>query len=125
MFIERQNGYVVEMGADAEGVIQVFQYNPKDFINPTSRVNLAFTQKHTLSALYEGKLHLRWSDYTMVSSEKLNILISGYQDIWSGAVYAAGSNNSNYFVNSCIYGAGGNIAGLGTWRPSFSTYRDD
>jgi hypothetical protein len=124
MFIERQNGNIVEMGGGG-GKIRVFQYNPKDYMNPASRVNLASTQRHTLSALYDGKLNLQWSDPTMVSSAGLNNLIKGYGNIWSGAVYAAGSNNSNYFVNTCVYGAGGQITGLDVWRPSYSTFRDN
>ena len=123
--IRRQNGTIVEMGEGNNEMIKVFQYNPKDYVASASRINLASTQKHTLSALYEGKLHLQWSKPTMVSSVKLNNLIRGYQDIWSGALYAAGSNNSNFFVNTCVYGAGGHIIGLNTWRPSFSTYRHD
>ncbi len=125
MFVERKNGYFVEMGAGADGKIKVFQYDPSLYKSPASRINLAPTQKHTLSAFYEGKLHLQWSDPTDVSSVGLNNLIKGYGEIWSGAVYAVGSNNSNNFVNTVVYGAGGQITGLNTLRPSFSTHKDN
>jgi len=121
--IQRQNGTIAEMGKGNNGKIRVFQYDPKKFADPNSRVNLASTQKHTLSAWHEGKLHLQWSDPISVSSVKLNNLINGYQNIWSGANYAAGSLNSNHFVNTMVYGSaplGTGITGLNTWRPSFS-----
>ncbi|MFH1202244.1 MAG: RHS repeat-associated core domain-containing protein [Candidatus Omnitrophota bacterium] len=121
--IRRQNGMIVEAGAGEGGKMTVFQYNPQDYINPASRVNLAPTQKHTLSALYEGKLHLRWSNPVPVNSAKLDTLISGVQSIWSAANYAAGAFNSNYAINTFVYGSaplGTKITGLHTWRPSFS-----
>jgi hypothetical protein len=54
-----------------------------------------------------------------VSSSGLQEAIALYEQTWVGEPYSPTSHNSNFAVNSVIYGAGSNIPELDRWTPGF------
>ena len=73
---------------------------------------------NTMSAIGLGQV--QYSNPTMVSQSAFSNMVSSYQSAWGGQTYVGGSFNSNYAVNTWVYGSGGNISGLSTNRPSFA-----
>ena len=109
---------VTEMGPGWEGKVKTFKYNLNDRNSIMDAVLTGKTPQSTIDAI--NSRQVQWSDWTSASKTSFNTLVSGYEMVWSGEPYVGGSFNSNYAVNSWIYGSGGEIKGLSTNRPSFS-----
>jgi hypothetical protein len=109
---------VTEMGAGWDGKIKTFKYNLNDRNSVIEAVLTGPTPQNTLDAI--SAKEIQWSDWTSVSKISFDTMVSGHEMVWSGESYVGGSFNSNYAVNSWIYGSGGEIKGLTTNRPSFS-----
>ena len=119
MFAEDSTGNITEMGPGRNGgKITVFNYNKNDRgLFPSASLN-GDTPLNTMTAIGLGEV--QYSATTTVSQSAFSNVVSSYQSVWSGQTYVGGSFNSNYAVNSWVYGSGGNISGLSTNRPSFA-----
>jgi RHS repeat-associated protein len=74
------------------------------------------TYRATASAISSGAT----SSVTVeVSASGLKEATAIYGHFWNGQPYIATNHNSNYAVNSVIYGAGGDVSGDLGWAPGF------
>jgi hypothetical protein len=118
MFTMDKGKNINEMGADWKGKITAYKYNLNDKNSVMDAVLIGPTPQNTMDAIAAGQV--QWSQPTMVNSAAFDNMVGAYGNIWGSSPYVGGSFNSNYAVNTWVYGSGGEIKGLSTWRPSFS-----
>ena len=99
-FFAGADGRIVELGVEG-GSIRIYDSTLED-----GRLT-----RGTLHYLKNEPNKILWSDTTLYSNSLLDAAIVSYRSRWEGTPYRFYSHNSNYFVNTVVYGAGGNISG--------------
>jgi len=108
--INGPNGEAIwEMGPDDQGLIAT-TLSPQ---RPTGTV------RSTRYYLRKNPKRVLWSKPMTVSASALTRAMVNYELTWVGRPYSALSHNSNYAVNSVVYGAGGQIEGNLGYSPGF------
>lgn len=79
------------------------------------------TPQHTMSAINSGRV--TWSSSFNLSTSGLQQSSAAYSGAWGGQRYMGGSFNSNYFVNTQVYGGGANQPQVDLPAPPFSKNR--
>jgi RHS repeat-associated protein len=116
-FIQLPDGTIIEMGPNNAGQIQIFKYNVNNEASIQGALSLGNTPIDTLGALRSSTV--TWVQTSMSASVLTNSLNS-YVGHWGGSIYYPTSYNSNYFVNTVVYGQSGNITGNFGWAPTFA-----
>ncbi|MEW6008868.1 MAG: RHS repeat-associated core domain-containing protein [Candidatus Omnitrophota bacterium] len=114
-------GDIREMGPGWDKYIKVFKYNPENRNSVIEAVLQGKTPQDTMAAIKNGTV--TWSKPFNLSVSGVERSSSAYINAWGGERYMGGSFNSNYFINTQIYGGGANQPEVFLPVPPFSRIR--